>query len=106
MNDINAHDATWAKTQNINHIFSLLSLQASKQFNRLKMENPPRNQTIMEWLKEQYNRLYEIWVPWLEDLYLKYFTKDNKLSYTTRGTSLPTRSLSYQQEITDKVALI
>jgi hypothetical protein len=29
----------------------------------------------MEWSKKQYNEQYEKWVPWLEDLYLRYFTK-------------------------------
>jgi hypothetical protein len=43
----------------------------------------------MEWAKAQYNKQYDIWVPWLEDLYLRYFTRDNKASYTTRGASLP-----------------
>ncbi|KAK1762865.1 hypothetical protein QBC33DRAFT_551249, partial [Phialemonium atrogriseum] len=38
----------------------------------------------MEWTKDQYNRQYEAWVPWLEDLYLRYFTSDNKASYTAR----------------------
>jgi len=38
----------------------------------------------MEWAKEQYNKQYENWVPWLEDLYLRYFTKDNKASYTAK----------------------
>ena len=37
----------------------------------------------MEWTKQTYNEQYEKWVPWLEDLYLRYFTKDNKASYTT-----------------------
>jgi len=41
----------------------------------------------MEWTKEQYNKQYEAWVPWVEDLYLRYFTKDNKASYSTRGMS-------------------
>jgi hypothetical protein len=41
----------------------------------------------MEWAKEQYNKQYDTWVPWLEDLYLRYFTRDNKASYTTRGAS-------------------
>ncbi|KAK4445085.1 hypothetical protein QBC34DRAFT_384670 [Podospora aff. communis PSN243] len=40
----------------------------------------------MEWTKKQYNEQYEKWVPWLEDLYLRYFTKDNKASYATRDT--------------------
>jgi hypothetical protein len=39
----------------------------------------------MEWTKEQYNKQYEKWVPWLEDMYLHYFTKDNKASYTAKG---------------------
>lgn len=38
----------------------------------------------MEWAKDQYNKQYEQWVPWLEDLYLRYFTKDNKASYTAK----------------------
>lgn len=42
----------------------------------------------MEWTKTQYNTLYETWVPYLEDLYLRYFTRDNKASYTTKGISL------------------
>ncbi|KAG7284007.1 hypothetical protein NEMBOFW57_010365 [Staphylotrichum longicolle] len=38
----------------------------------------------MEWAKNQYNKQYDAWVPWLEDIYLRYFTRDNKASYTTR----------------------
>ena len=34
------------------------------------------------WAKDQYNN----WVPWIEDMFLKYFTKDNKASYATKGT--------------------
>jgi len=43
----------------------------------------------MEWSKKTYNDQYEKWVPWVEDLYLRYFTKDNKASYATRGTLQP-----------------
>lgn len=39
----------------------------------------------MEWAKDTYNTQYEKWVPWLEDVYLSWFTNDNKASYTTRG---------------------
>lgn len=39
----------------------------------------------MEWAKQTYNQQYESWVPWLEDFYLRWFTKDNKASYTTKG---------------------
>ncbi len=43
----------------------------------------------MEWAKTQYNKQYDSWVPWLEDIYLRYFTRDNKASYKTRGRSPP-----------------
>ncbi|KAL2176501.1 uncharacterized protein P884DRAFT_244907 [Thermothelomyces heterothallicus CBS 202.75] len=39
----------------------------------------------MDWARDQYNKQYDAWVPWLEDLYLRYFTRDNKASYTTRN---------------------
>ncbi|KAK4124343.1 hypothetical protein N657DRAFT_595149, partial [Parathielavia appendiculata] len=45
----------------------------------------------MEWVKAQYNKQYDIWVPWLEDLYLRYFTRDNKASYTTRENLAKTK---------------
>ncbi|KAF7559183.1 hypothetical protein G7046_g4980 [Stylonectria norvegica] len=38
----------------------------------------------MEWTKQTYNSQYEKWVPWLEDQYLRWFTKDNKASYTAK----------------------
>ncbi|OTB18129.1 hypothetical protein K445DRAFT_308768 [Daldinia sp. EC12] len=38
----------------------------------------------MEWTKQKYNEQYEIWMPWIEDHFLKYFTKDNKASYATK----------------------
>lgn len=34
-----------------------------------------------------YNRQYDNWVPWMEDKYLQWFTKDNKASYATKRTS-------------------
>lgn len=33
---------------------------------------------------EFYNKQYESWMPWMEDQYLKWFTKDNKASYATK----------------------
>lgn len=42
----------------------------------------------MDWAKDQYQKQYNIWVPWLEDLYLRYFTRDNKASYIARGMCL------------------
>ena len=40
--------------------------------------------TYTQAASEFYNRQYENWVPWLEDQYLKRFTKDNKASYATK----------------------
>ncbi|KAF2824937.1 hypothetical protein CC86DRAFT_353612 [Ophiobolus disseminans] len=33
---------------------------------------------------EYYNQKYETWMPWIEDKYLSWFTKDNKASYATK----------------------
>jgi hypothetical protein len=38
----------------------------------------------MEWTKATYNEQYEKWVPWMEDIYLRWFTKDNKTSYAAK----------------------
>lgn len=51
------------------------------------------DQHNMEWAKDTYNTQYEKWVPWLEDVYLSWFTNDNKASYTARGKSSQTASL-------------
>jgi hypothetical protein len=51
-------------------------------------EAEAKKQTTTEWAKEQFDKQYEKWVPWLEDLYLKYFTKDNKASYATKREQL------------------
>lgn len=39
-----------------------------------------------EYGKQVYNEQYERWMPWIEDFYLRWFTKDNKASYTTKDT--------------------
>ncbi|KAJ0307353.1 hypothetical protein COL5a_000206 [Colletotrichum fioriniae] len=41
---------------------------------------------MAEWAKQTYNSQYEKWVPWVEDIYLRWFTKDNKASYATKDT--------------------
>ncbi|KAK4149582.1 hypothetical protein C8A00DRAFT_37815 [Chaetomidium leptoderma] len=51
----------------------------------------------MEWTKDQYNKQYNNWVPWLEDLYLRYFTRDNKASYTARENLNKTKVTSITQ---------
>lgn len=48
---------------------------------------PPK--TYKQQAGEYYNRQYESWMPWIEDKYLSWFTKDNKASYATKGWPLP-----------------
>ncbi|KAI7096670.1 hypothetical protein KC352_g38761, partial [Hortaea werneckii] len=38
------------------------------------------------WIKEGYQHQYENWMPWIEDMYLRWFTNDNKASYATKDT--------------------
>jgi hypothetical protein len=45
-----------------------------------------------EWAQKTYNEQYEKWVPWIEDMYLRWFTKDNKASYVAKGTDNPVYS--------------
>lgn len=45
-----------------------------------------KKQTWAEYGREVYNEQYERWMPWIEDFYLRWFTKDNKASYATKGT--------------------
>jgi hypothetical protein len=42
---------------------------------------------MSQWAKDTYNQQYESWMPWVEDMYLRWFTKDNKVSYTARRES-------------------
>ncbi|KAJ3570768.1 hypothetical protein NPX13_g5618 [Xylaria arbuscula] len=50
-------------------------------------EEEKKKQTYTEWAREKYNEQYDAWMPWIEDNFLKYFTKDNRTSYVARGTS-------------------
>lgn len=50
-----------------------------------QMTDQEKQQTYAEWAKQKYNEQYAIWMPWIEDTFLKYFTKDNKASYATKG---------------------
>lgn len=50
-----------------------------------QMSDQEKQQTYTEWAKQKYNEQYEVWMPWIEDTFLKYFTKDNKASYATKG---------------------
>ncbi|KAJ2994552.1 hypothetical protein NUW58_g1527 [Xylaria curta] len=49
-------------------------------------EDEKKTQTTMEWAREKYNEQYNAWMPWIEDMYLKYFTKDNRTSYVARDS--------------------
>ena len=57
--------------------------------------------TYSQAASEYYNQKYETWMPWIEDKYLSWFTKDNKASYATKRTSplstflFPTFNLIY-----------
>jgi hypothetical protein len=53
------------------------------------MSNDNQNQkTYRQQAGDFYNRQYESWMPWIEDKYLAWFTKDNKASYATKRTPL------------------
>ncbi|KAF2973291.1 hypothetical protein GQX73_g336 [Xylaria multiplex] len=47
-------------------------------------EEERKSQSTMEWVREKYNEQYDAWMPWIEDTFLKYFTKDNRTSYVAR----------------------
>lgn len=71
--------STWYKSNVFHSFFSSVFVQQSFQEAKLpKVVN-------MEWAKNTYNDQYEKWMPWVEDMYLKWFTKDNKASYATKG---------------------
>lgn len=64
----------------------------------MKMANNQQNtesKTYKQQAGEFYNRQYDNWVPWLEDKYLQWFTKDNKASYATKRTSPLLKPLSH-----------
>ena len=48
---------------------------------------PAESKTYKQQAGDFYNRQYDSWVPWMEDKYLQWFTKDNKASYATKRTS-------------------
>ncbi|KAF2160494.1 hypothetical protein M409DRAFT_70454 [Zasmidium cellare ATCC 36951] len=59
--------------------------QKKKTFDALP-EDQKKGKTYMEWLSEGYQHQKENWMPWIEDMYLKWFTNDNKTSYATKST--------------------
>ncbi|KAI0814528.1 hypothetical protein GGR55DRAFT_700802 [Xylaria sp. FL0064] len=51
---------------------------------KVNKEEEQKKKSTIEWAKEKYNEQYEAWMPWIEDTFLKYFTKDNRTSYAAR----------------------
>ncbi|TKA74516.1 hypothetical protein B0A55_08041 [Friedmanniomyces simplex] len=49
-------------------------------------EEKKQGKGYVEWITEGYHNQYENWMPWIEDTYLKWFTKDNKTSYAAKDT--------------------
>jgi hypothetical protein len=58
--------------------------QKKSTFDKMPAEQK-KGLTYTEWIKEGYQHQYTNWMPWIEDQYLKWFTKDNKASYATKG---------------------
>ena len=52
-----------------------------------RSDKEAKRQSWSEYSKEKYNQQYESWMPWIEDFYLRWFTKHNKASYTAKGTT-------------------
>ena len=57
-------------------------------------EDKKKGKTYYEWVSEGYQYQKENWMPWVEDFYLRWFTKDNKASYATKGRCLHPREES------------
>jgi len=72
-----------------------MSEEQKKQTFDALPEEKKQGMGYMEWIKQGYHHQYENWMPWIEDTYLKWFTKDNKTSYAAKGTVLM-RSSSIQ----------
>ena len=48
-------------------------------------QDQKKDLSYTEWVKQGYYHQKENWMPWIEDMYLKWFTNDNKASYATKG---------------------
>ena len=71
--------------------------QKKQAYDNLPSEQK-KGKSYTEWIKEGYQHQYENWMPWIEDMYLRWFTNDNKASYATKGElRLSLASLSVQQ---------
>lgn len=61
--------------------------QKKQTYDALPEHKKQGTQSYYEWVKQGYAHQKENWMPWIEDMYLKWFTKDNKASYATKGKS-------------------
>ena len=52
----------------------------------LTPERQKEKETYVQWTKRKYGEQCEKWMPWIEDKFLRFFTKDNKAFYATKGT--------------------
>jgi hypothetical protein len=64
-----------------------------------------KKETWTGWGGRKYNEQYENWMPWVEDQYLKWFGKDNKASYATKGKlrSVPIFTVLHTMTDTEKM---
>merc|ERR1711939_110961 len=53
---------------------------------RHSQAGPAKARTWGEWGGRHYTQQKESWMPWIEDKYLAWFTKDNKASYATKDS--------------------
>lgn len=74
-------------TNNGTDQWSQMSEEQKKQTFDALPEDKKHNKTYAEWIKEGYQHQKENWMPWIEDMYLRWFTNDNKASYATKGGS-------------------
>jgi len=58
--------------------------QKKSTFDKLPSDQK-KGKSYYEWVADGYHHQYENWMPWIEDQYLKWFSKDNKASYATKG---------------------
>jgi len=84
---LNIHKFTSHST-NTSHR-TLTYIQTHKTYKQVTMtsnntNNAPDSKTYRQQAGEYYNTKYETWMPWIEDKYLSWFTKDNKASYAAK----------------------
>jgi hypothetical protein len=59
--------------------------QKKATYDALPEGSDQKNMGYYEWVKQGFFHQKENWMPWIEDQYLRWFTKDNKASYATKG---------------------